>query len=430
MKNIKHGILFTESKAETKENANNGRLETRKKMKKEGKLIALALMLCFIAALMTGCGSTAENTEIYILYAENENQGSVDKTEFNNAVIEACKNGGAIIHLIEIDGEPYEVRSYTIPERKALLLPSQRKHAAKRYATEILNDCETYAIPIAEEVDYAKAFADIGNNTYEKKDTNIHVLVYGNGLNTAGSFSFCNSNLVMADPEEAVGRMKESGVLPNLSNVDSVSFYGFGSVAGSQERIPESIFKNYRSIWITYLEEAGAKATSMTGGLQSTETVRDTDYPHVSAIDFPEDVAVYDGQLSQTEATVIGEKKIGFVADTDDFLDRSTAIDIAKTLAGEMRTGQWLVVGFTAGDTDSERTLSLSKGRAEAVAKLLVECGVERNRIKALGAGCGIDSDYHQKGLGVGSEAQVNRITVICRADSNPGEKLRQLYDE
>ena len=76
-----------------------------------------------------------------------------------------------------------------------------------------------------------------------------------------------------------------------------------------------------------------------------------------------------------------------------------------------------------AGDSDSEETVKLSTDRAQRVKDLLVEEGVESQRITVISVKA-IDDPYYQFGLGTGEAASVNRKTVMMDRSSQLAMQL------
>ena len=76
-----------------------------------------------------------------------------------------------------------------------------------------------------------------------------------------------------------------------------------------------------------------------------------------------------------------------------------------------------LLVGTTAGDTNSDYALSLSLDRANAVRNSLIDLGVDPSQI--ITTGLGSCDPWHVYGLGLGAEASVNRKVVIVDASSD-----------
>lgn len=395
------------------------------------------MAILIMAMTMSGCGSdkNAVDQETYIFLGVHDHQKQVSLDGFNDALLEQCKIPENRIYLIAIDGEPYQVNEYKIPEEGLLLLPSQKEAAAKDYRNQIVDDFKK-AVALSDEVAYTKAFEDLGNNI--KPNTKYNVIIEGTGLDTIDALNF-TKNLLLYDPEDVISVLKENDMIPNLHGVKSVSWHAFGNVDGSKQKsLSNKQYNQFVKFWKKYLITAGVdeKGIHFYKG-KDTKTnvpVNSAKLPKVTPVVLPE-IDPYqnkqkDDRLGDRGAIVNDKQFGGFVPDTADFLDQSKAEALAKSLAKEMRTGKWIVCGFTASDIESEKTRSLSMDRAKSVCHLLKQNGVKSSQLIALGGGTGNGTKYHTPGLGVGEEAQKNRITVIVNPETTEGKKLLKEYGQ
>lgn len=378
--------------------------------------------------LLTGCGSdkSTANHETYVFYSVHDHQTQISLDGLKESLLEQCKTPENKIYLIAVDGKPYQVNDYKIPKKGFLLLPSQKEAAATDYRDQIVKEFKK-AVALTDEVAYTKAFEDLGNNI--KPNTSYDVIVKGTGLDTTGALDF-TKNLLMYDPEDVVTILKDNDMIPDLHGVKSISWYGFGNVDGKkQESLSNRQYNQLESIWREYLIAAGVKEEDIHfyKGKEAKNCAQEN-LPKVTPVDIPDIDPYQDGRIEE-EGTIVNDKLFGgFAPDTADFIDPTKASEFAKSLAKDMKTGKWIVCGFTASDIDSEKTKELSKERANSVCSLLKQNGVNPSQLVALGGGTGVGTDYHTKGLGVGEEAQVNRISVICSVESDEGKQLIQKY--
>ncbi len=125
---------------------------------------------------------------------------------------------------------------------------------------------------------------------------------------------------------------------------------------------------------------------------------------------------------------VIPEEKIHFKPDSADFLDQEAAKSAVQPIADLMALypEQTILVYGTcasASDKSTKTSLALGKKRAEAVASLICELDVEKERIKVITLD--YDNDpYFEFGLGTGDEGAVNRKVVVMDADSELGQQI------
>lgn len=130
------------------------------------------------------------------------------------------------------------------------------------------------------------------------------------------------------------------------------------------------------------------------------------------------------------EPVFLTEEKIGFVADKAVFLDPDEANETLQPVAEYLvkhPSVSIVLAGTTAGDKDSDFTLSLSRQRAETVKNALVELGVSADRIIAIGLGSEKDP-WHVYNAGYdGSAASGNRKVVLLDASSERAASILEL---
>lgn len=395
-------------------------------MKGTAVTIVIISILAIMMTFLVGCGAEKEGAhEAFILFGVHQNQGVISTSGFEKALLKQCEIPGNNIHLLVIDGNPYELGSYTVPDQGFALLPSQKKANAEDYEKQLMAVLKK-AGPKSAEVSYAGALESIGNNVADNTDYDI--LIYGSGLDTTGSVNYTR-NLILYDPQQYTKLLEDNHMLPDLSGAGSVTWFGLGCFDGvRQEKLSSGQYQQFKSQWENYLNGAGVDkgCIHLYAGESSGEPISD-ELPEVTAVDFPEVDPYASG--NEGAASVINESLLGgFSPDTADFLDPAKADAFAAELASNMKTGQWIVCGFTASDSDNNWTRELSLRRAESVKKLLIKNGIDESCLTALGGGTGMGTQYHIDGLGTGSEAQKNRITVICSTDSEQGKDLMQKY--
>lgn len=82
-----------------------------------------------------------------------------------------------------------------------------------------------------------------------------------------------------------------------------------------------------------------------------------------------------------------------------------------------------MLAGTTAGDEDSDYTMTLSKKRADAVRETLIHLGVDESRIVSVGLGS--NNPWHVYGAGYeGSIAASNRAVVLLDASCDTAKEI------
>ena len=141
------------------------------------------------------------------------------------------------------------------------------------------------------------------------------------------------------------------------------------------------------------------------------------------------DVALPQQDLSQTQRKRLQEIWGGIVergGGTFAYLDEDEAVATIQPIADYLLEHEQITVllaGTTAGDEDSDYTMTLSQKRADAVRSTLVQLGVDESRIVTMGLGS--SDPWHVYGAGYeGSIASGNRKVVLLDASSDTAKEI------
>ena len=165
----------------------------------------------------------------------------------------------------------------------------------------------------------------------------------------------------------------------------------------------------------------------------------DTQLPTVTPVSLPDDTPIYfapevfempEPEDEETvaeenvfeEPVILTEEQVTFIGDKAEYLHPEEAMKTLQPIADYLINHPSITIllaGTTAGDTDSDFSLSLSLSRGKAVMNSLVDLGVDADRIIAVGLGSAKDP-WHIWGAGYdGAAASSNRKVVLLDADSD-----------
>ena len=257
----------------------------------------------------------------------------------------------------------------------------------------------------------------------------------GTGLSTAGVMNFSN-NLISAGPETIVNLLNEKSEIPDFSGM-TVYSQQLGDVASPQQELTSAQRIKLEKIYGGIVEKGGGKFVyNEIIANPVDETKR---YPSVTPVKLPVDTPIefddveFEKDNVLDEPIILTEEKIGFVADKAVFLDSEKANDILHPISEYLKsqpTVSIVLAGTSAGDTDSDFSLTLSKQRAEAVKNVLVEFGIEADRIVTVGLGSEKDP-WHVKNAGYeGAAASSNRKVVVLDATSERAVSILKLTEQ
>jgi outer membrane protein OmpA-like peptidoglycan-associated protein len=284
------------------------------------------------------------------------------------------------------------------------------------------------------EVDYlgALSLAVRSLSSFDGYDSKT-IVVVGTGLSTTGALNFQN-NLLSADANTIVDLLKEKSEIPDFSGL-TVVWQQLGDVGSPQQELTSAQKNLLQEIYSGIVEAGGG--TFVYDSYLCNAVNEDISYPAVSVVDLPVDTPISfskdilaeseddDGE-SFTTPVVLSEEQVTFVADSDQYTDEESAITVLTPIADyliEHPSVKILLVGTTAGDTNTDGAVTLSQKRAEAVRESLINLDVDQDQVLALGLGS--DNPWHVYGAGYdGAIASSNRAVYILDATSETAQEL------
>lgn len=403
------------------------------------KTISIILMLACIITLVStfaGCSKApAEKAAVCYVIANTANSKGLN---FNSPLVQdtvysTVRNYG-FIAVVNADGKPEIVHaaSYDLEDKYKSASKEKLDMDARSKATNIILSMQSI-IADDPEVDYLESLrlAVRTLSSLEGYDSKTIVLM-GTGLSTTGVMNFSN-NLISAEPEMVINLLDEKSEIPDFTGI-TVYSQQLGDVAAPQQELTSAQRIKLEKIYGGIVETGGG---SFVYNEIIANPVDDTkQYPSVTPVKLPSDTpisfeeVVFEEENIFEEPVFLTEEKIGFVADKDTFLDPTEASETLRPVAEYLTNHpsvSIVLAGTTAGDSDSDFTLTLSRKRAEAAKDALVELGVSADRIITLGLGSEKDP-WHVYNAGYdGAAAAGNRKVVLLDASSERAASILEL---
>lgn len=399
--------------------------------KANGRMGSIATRLAVVAALVvamacsavvSGCSKGEANgamppSSCAFVVGSHAN-APLPKVDCATSYISEAVGSNGYIEVISAEGEPRSAVSGAIVGSTANT-ESKRAQENEQWQAAILGylaDVEAQT----PQIDTLSAI-DLASRALSEAPGSHRIVVMDSGLSTAGALDFTQGSLIDADANEVAAWLSDNRELPDLSGI-AVDWYYLGDTAAPQADLSPAQRDNLRAIWQAILENSGATVVfhDTTPGPDSADGL-----PEVDVVDLPERAAMpdslVDGQSVQIE---FAESDIRFEGDSAEFADKDQAREAVAACAALMEKGgaTCTVEGTTAsadpgqGDSGKQFVFELSRKRAEAVAGLLVEAGVEPGAIEA--RGCGDEHVSHvpdrdEGGRLIPSAAAENRKVII-----------------
>lgn len=412
-------------------------------MKLMSKSTVIAMAIVIIAALLTGCSASAEgdtekHSEALSLIVGNHlcsRELNLNSPTILNAVSETIASYG-FISVVSVDGSPslLAADSYDIPEQYKKASKEKLKADAENKARELMMQVSEVKAD-DREVDTLEAIRIAVRSFASVPETaNKTLIIVDTGWSTTGLVNFEN-NILGADPQAIADMLAEKEAIPDLSNI-TIIWQQMGDVAEPQQELSPKQRITLENIWKAIIERGG-------GTFECSPEVPNNDViggslPEVSAIKLPEEEPVkFDAETMTVSDTLFSEpvffteEQIQFKGDSDAYVDPGKAKNCIEPIAEYMNAKPdftILLIGTTAGDTDSQYVRDLSYARANAVKNSLVGMGVSETRIVVVGLGnC---DPWHIYGVGTSGElAAQNRKVVMISTDDEMAGKILSEYE-
>jgi len=369
--------------------------DKRDGMKSRAIVAGIAIALCLaVSATLAGCGSgTVAKADSYTVDATSLSTEGIEPTD---TVIVCAVGRGQAFRLPEgalayakaaIEGQRYVgvVLADGSPSIAGMRYELTRSTEAGR-AKEVrgsTQDYLDYACSLrasAPGIDLLESMNSAANELRAKGTGPMTICVVSSGVTDGTAAS--TPELLAADASQIVAQLAANGSIADYTGI-TVRFYGIGQSTGDQV-IPDSTVMSLKAFWQAVVNAGGGEAVFCTDIL--TPLGCDEDMPNVTRFDYPADSLNIPALApSQTAEVVLDENVLTFVGDSDAFADEAQARDVLKKFADAIRGNGYSVsiAGYTADSParTQEFLQDLSERRANAVARRLVELGVDESSI-------------------------------------------------
>ena len=408
-------------------------------MRKRFAAILTIICLAVSAVGLTGCGSQTSvaeeggmNAVCYAIAPTANSQGlNMSSSLVQDTIYDTILNYG-YVSVVVVDGESEMVAadSYDIDAQYKKASKDKLKTDARAKATNLITYMEGQVANDAQ-VDYLEGLrmAVRSLSSLEGYDSKT-IVVIGTGLSTQGTLNFQN-NLLSVEPEAVLDQLEEKDEIPDFTGI-TVVWQQMGDVALPQQDLSQTQRKRLQEIWGGIVERGGG--TFVYNDIMANPVDTEATYPAVDTVELPAETPVdFNAAMFDTgderlleEPVMLTEEQVSFVPDKATYLDEDEAVATIQPIADYLLEHEHITVllaGTTAGDEDSDYTMTLSQKRADAVRSTLVQLGVDESRIVTMGLGS--SDPWHVYGAGYeGSIASGNRKVVLLDASSDTAKEI------
>lgn len=404
-------------------------------MKKIIKKIAGFLVAGTLSAgVLTGCVSCPTKSvkeNIVVLLGNHANAAIFDTSEVEEEIVNACMTYGTVT-IIAVDGEPYLVDKFNIPEQKSGLSEEKRHSIAKTQAHQILEAAEN-AVPKTPELDTLQA-VQMAARELHNVDGHKKLIIADSGLSTKGLLQFQSLRLDSDKSEEITKKLNEENAIPDLENI-SVSWTGIANTTLPQIELYEKNRKILMKTWESILKEGNAKEVNFYTGLSQKPSSQEN-LPDVTVVEIEEPALLIDTSnivLSKEPKRVISfdEEIIKFKPGSPELLSsKKQVIKALSSIINDVtinRDSKILLAGTTASAGTREELAALSLHRTETIKKIMIDSGVRPEQIVTAGLGFNElftkkDTDKH--GKFIEDKGKANRKVIVTNIESDTAKSI------
>lgn len=292
-------------------------------------------------------------------------------------------------------------------KERYLLSPAANSLASESNLKDLIKGIEQAANtpPTSSGADYFAALIEALN--YVKQFDNPLIIMYGSGLSDTGIFNFALGNLIRDDAKEfeTVNQILTNDkrfANEDFSNV-TIYCYGIGQTVGKHQDLKEwkksventykAIFDHFNIVYVFYPVNITANTKSVPTEFKVNETTLPT--------------------LEENYELSLNERYLAFVADQAVLINEPEVRELLKGVAFKIKATPDIKIKLTGYQTVCAKSKELSVQRAETVKRILVELGVEADRITTDGVAGPPDNREENPRCGYTGVAVEHRTVIL-----------------
>lgn len=361
-------------------------------------IVTFALALC----MLTACGGeqeAAQPANVVCVIGATNNNPAVDAAEIQE-LAGVMTAPGSTYTVINAEGNPRVICEGLIEDLSDKGFTDNmmdRIHASQIGGVKA---AVAEAAPVTEEVNIAAATGLAVrsiriNETPESKNILVYAL---SGISTAGVINMSNTPVCKLNIDTSIPAIIETLDL-DMSGIEVV-FYYCGDVAGAQNPLSpneqkklkefyEELFTGMGAVSVTFMDQLPSGEARNFGqkvSVMMTEDVINQLQENTVKAD-PADKNTVAGTLEDGKLLAFGEEDIRFEPNTTDLADKDEALEVLAHVVEYMDDHENFEL-LICGTTTSVGSIEFSEKRANAIRGLLMETGIDGDRVHILGCGC------------------------------------------
>lgn len=382
------------------------------------RALAFGFALAATTVGLVACGPTEDacpnpqGTSVVFIVQATANTPSLSVSQVGEAEKVALRKAitcQRTVKVIAADGRPYELGPDHAFVDDKQLIPKDRDAARTFY----FNSVFALIDKVEAKSNGLDMLAALRMAAGELNGGGGQIFVYGSGMSDSGAYNVAQKGMSTAGSDLVLPNLATE--IPNLKDA-TVVWHWFAQAYGDQKSLSGAQIANLKDVERKVIEKGG-------GSVRFDDSSASTTTPLAKHGDFTltpvEPVTISFPTPANGQTIVYDASVLGFVPDTDTFLDGATAHQFAAVEAAWLTdhvNGCLRIVGTTANFGTEEGLRALSTKRAAAFARLIADAGGDASRMSTVGVGIhftDFQKDGGPKGPALIGPAQANRSVRV-----------------
>ncbi len=222
----------------------------------------------------------------------------------------------------------------------------------------------------------------------ENEESEKHMIIYDSGLSTTGLLPFSEKNLLDEPVESIIEQLTVLHAIPDLTDIE-ITWVGLGTTCGDQTPLTTNSKYKLQVIWKEILKAGDAKSVVFDTTLISQKE-NDVSLPECNVVPvIAESIELTPGDIPEI-VKWDENSSVKFESNSAVFIDEVAARKEMEPIADYLTANpeeNIHILGMTATVAGGDNGIELSKQRGEACKEILMQLGIDENRIKVVGLG-------------------------------------------
>lgn len=389
------------------------------------KNIITFLAVVTMLFVLTGCDSDTEKNvtkeNVSIVVGANQNTYQHNFTFIKNDLIKVFKNGGEI-NIISCQGTPTLEKNISTKMLDNKMDNEKAEYEINKHTSRTIEILDKI-VANNEQIDVIRSI-QMAANTIEENEGNKKIIMFISGISTAGELDMSDKIIDDIDIENTITALENADCLPNLKGIDVIC-YSMGYV-GDEQYLSSKGKKTIENLYKLLIKKCGAKSVKISKKLPNTKLYKNV--PKVNIVESKkiDSLVQINHDLIDLESENIYKlNNVTFEAEKALLLNESATkkeINILCEYLKKKKNINITLLGTTAKDGDIKDRIKLSSDRAQVIAEMMYDMGIEKSRITIIGLGYENDfhiNEYDENGNFVDAIAQNNRGCYFSNSDSS-----------